>query len=71
MNGPVTDWVDKETFFILKSILYSLDGQHIERTMGVSRVQYNLELPNSLFSVIGLPGETVGVGPNGEAGNGR
>ncbi|HZS87132.1 MAG TPA: hypothetical protein VFE42_06565 [Chloroflexota bacterium] len=50
-NGRRVIWVDKQTFLVLKSVLYSVyDPAKIFQEARVTRVQYNAAVPASLFT---------------------
>lgn len=48
-EGTRTIWVDKETFFVLRDDFVSTDGTQNFGSYRVTRVQYNIDLPRSLF----------------------
>src|SRR5581483_6634523 len=49
LNGPHTIWLDKETFFVLKSEIRAVNSDQLTSSMEVTHIQYNLDLPNDLF----------------------
>ncbi len=50
LNGPHTIWLDKETFFVLKSEIRAVNRDQVTSSLVVTAIQYNLELPNELFT---------------------
>ena len=50
LNGPHTIWLDKKTFFVLKSEIRALNGNDITSSMQVTSIQYNQDLPKDLFT---------------------
>ncbi len=50
LNGPHTIWIDKETFFVLKSEIRAENSDQISSQVQVTGIQYNIELPKDLFS---------------------
>lgn len=50
LNGPHTIWLDKETFFVLKSEIRALNSDQITSSMQVTPIRYNIDLPNELFT---------------------
>jgi len=57
-TGSRTIWVDQQTFFVLQEVAYSPDGQVLQ-TMEVTHIQYNTDLPGTLFTFIPPPGADV------------
>jgi outer membrane lipoprotein-sorting protein len=49
LNGPHTLWIDKETFFVLKSEIRALHGDRVTSSFQVTSIRYNVDLPNDLF----------------------
>lgn len=58
-NGPTTIWVDKETFFILKTVVWDMAETHPVYTMEVTDIQYNSNLDLTLFTYTPQPGSTI------------
>ncbi len=50
LNGPHTIWLDKKTFFVLKSEIRALTGDAVTSSMAVTAIDYNQALPNDLFT---------------------
>lgn len=50
LNGPHTIWLDKETFFVLKSEILAENSDQISSQVLVTNIQYNLDLPADLFT---------------------
>jgi len=50
LNGPHTIWIDKETFFVLKSEIRALNSDQVTSSMQVTSIRYNIALPNDLFT---------------------
>lgn len=59
LNGPHTIWLDKETFFVLKSEIRAEQGDQISAAIEVTHVEYNLDLANELFTFTPPPGARV------------
>jgi len=59
MNGRQVIWVDKETFFVLKSVLYSPTDDQPVVTNEVTSIQYNIALDPALFTFTPPPGAKV------------
>jgi hypothetical protein len=51
-NGPLTLWRDKQTLFMLKSVLRDTSDTRVARTCEVMLAHYNPELPESLFTFV-------------------
>ncbi|HST05631.1 MAG TPA: hypothetical protein VLQ48_12970 [Chloroflexia bacterium] len=58
-NGPLTFWLDKETYFVLKSVLRDTAGTHTIATTEVSSIAYNQGVANSVFTFTPPAGATV------------
>lgn len=58
INGPRTIWVDKQTFFLLKDVLYDVHGKPLI-TQEVTSIAYNVPIDPSLFTFAPLPGARV------------
>jgi outer membrane lipoprotein-sorting protein len=50
MNGPLTIWVDKETYFVLKQELRSTRGDTLVMSDEVLQVQYNVSIDPARFT---------------------
>lgn len=50
LNGDHAVWLDKETFFILKSEIRAVNSDQITSALQVTDIKYNLELPGDLFT---------------------
>lgn len=50
LNGPHTLWLDKETFFVLKSEIRALNSDRVTSSLHVTSIRYNIDLPNDLFT---------------------
>lgn len=50
LNGPHTIWLDKATFFVLKSEIRAVDRDLVTSSLAVTSIRYNAELPDSLFT---------------------
>ena len=59
MNGPVTLWLDKQTFFVLKTVLRNTADTQVMQTRQVTSIRYNPELSDALFAFIPPPGARV------------
>lgn len=49
-NGQRVIWVDKETFFLLKAVVYSPTDGSVVGSMEVTRIQYNIPIDPGVFS---------------------
>lgn len=58
-DGTRTLWIDKETFFVLRDIFLGKDGKQNLGTYTVRNIEYNVELPDSLFEYTPPPGARV------------
>jgi outer membrane lipoprotein-sorting protein len=59
MNGPLTLWLDEETFFVLKAVLRDTADARVVQTRQVTSIRYNPDLPDALFTFTPPPGATV------------
>lgn len=59
LNGPHTIWLDKETFFVLKSEIRAEQGDQITSAVEVTHIAYNLDLADDLFTFTPPPGARV------------
>ena len=59
MNGRQVIWVDKETFFVLKQELHSMDGDQIIMTNEVTQIQYNVPIDPVQFTFTPPAGSTI------------
>ena len=59
MNGRQVIWVDKETFFVLKQELHSIDSDQIIMTSEVTQIQYNVPIDPAQFTFTPPAGATV------------
>lgn len=59
MNGRQVIWVDKETFFVLKSVLYSPTDDQPIAVNEVTSIQVNIPLDPALFIFTPPPGAKV------------
>lgn len=50
LNGPHTIWIDKETYFVLKSEIRAENSDQISSKVEVTEIKYNLDFPNNLFT---------------------
>lgn len=50
LNGPHTIWLDKQTFFVLKSEIRAEQGDQISSSLEVTHIAYNRDLSNDLFT---------------------
>jgi outer membrane lipoprotein-sorting protein len=58
-NGPLTFWLDKETYFVLKSTLRDTAGTQTIATTEVSSIVYNQGVDDSIFIFTPPAGATV------------
>ena len=58
-NGPLTLWLDEETFFVLKTDLRDTADTREIRTTQVTSIRYNPELADALFTFAAPPGASV------------
>ncbi len=56
---PMTIWVDKETYFILKVALRSPEDGRVLQVIEETEIRYNLQLDDSLFTFTPPPGATI------------
>ena len=60
IDGRLTLWVDKQTFFVLKSVLYDVaDRARPYITTEVTRVRYNIPIDRTLFTFTPPLGATI------------
>ncbi|MCG8349178.1 MAG: hypothetical protein MI924_15525 [Chloroflexales bacterium] len=59
INGPMDIWIDKETFFILKTVTRSQESDKVVSSMEVSAIRYNPSLDDALFTFTPPIGVTV------------
>ncbi len=72
IDGRLTLWIDKNTFFVLRSILYDVgDRTRPYVTTEVTRVRYNPSLDQRLFTFTPPLGATVQGAPATDATNAR
>lgn len=50
LNGPHTLWLDKKTYFVLKSEIRALNSDRVTSSVEVQSIRYNGDLPNDLFT---------------------
>lgn len=50
LNGPHTIWIDRETFFVLKSEIRAVNSDRITSAVTTTEVQYNPTLSADLFA---------------------
>jgi len=58
-NGPRTVWLDKQTLFILRSVLRDTTDTRVAQTQEITFIRYNSDLPASLFTLVPPPGARV------------
>jgi hypothetical protein len=58
-NGPLTLWLDHETFFVLKAVLRDTADTRVVQTGQVTSIRYNPELTDALFTFTPPPGTDV------------
>lgn len=58
-NGRRVIWVDKETFFLLKAVLYNPTDGSVVGSMEVTGIQYNISIDPGVFSFTSPPGAHV------------
>lgn len=59
LNGPHTIWLDKETFFMLKSEIRAENSDQISSQMMVTEIRYNLYVPGELLTFAPPPDARV------------
>lgn len=59
VNGRRVIWVDKESFFLLKSVTYSQAGDGVVAAMETTAIQYNGAVDADLFTFIAPAGTAV------------
>lgn len=52
LNGPHTLWLDKETFFVLKSEIRALNSDRVTSSFRVTSIRYNIDLSDDLFTFL-------------------
>ncbi len=69
-NGPATVWLDKDTFFVLKSTIQDPESGQVVLSTEVTGIRYNLTLAGDLFTftpptgtVVRSEGGSPGPGP--------
>lgn len=58
-NGPQTIWVDKETFFVLRSEIRDASGQRVISANEVTNIRYDVDLSDEVFTFSPPPGALV------------
>jgi outer membrane lipoprotein-sorting protein len=59
INGPADVWIDKETFFMLKTVTRSQESDEVVSSMEVAAIRYNPSLDDALFTFTPPLGVTV------------
>ncbi len=59
MNGPLTLWLDKETYFVLKSTLRDTGNTHTVQTSEVTNIAYDMDIQDSIFTFTLPTGATI------------